>query len=77
MWITLHKEIKESTGELRKRLYKIRETIGPFPLTEKEKDYWHQITTILKDEIKQINNKIGIIKKKQKHFHSIIYSNGT
>nr|XP_014287859.1 dnaJ homolog subfamily C member 28 isoform X1 [Halyomorpha halys] len=57
-WITLQKEIRESTEELRKRLFKLRETMGPLPLTEKEDHYWNQITTILSDEVKQINEKI-------------------
>lgn len=57
-WITLQKEIRESTEELRKRLFKLRENMGPIPLTEKEDHYWQQITTILSDEVKQINGKI-------------------
>lgn len=59
MWITLQKEIREETMELKKQLLKLRESIGPLPLTEKDSSYWDQVKTILNDEVRLINGKIG------------------
>lgn len=58
MWITLQKEIREDTEELRRRLLKLRESLGPLPLTHKDKSHWEEIRRIMDDEVKLINGKI-------------------
>lgn len=57
-WISLQKEIREESTELRKGLLMERKYFGPYPLSVEENIGWSEKVYKYRELVKKINNKI-------------------
>lgn len=58
-WITLQKEIRNETNELRSNLLKERENFGPSPLDDNTQSDWCQVVQKYSKAVEKINTKIN------------------
>ena len=58
-WVELQKDIRKSKDKVRDELKKVRQTLGPAPLTREKHEVWMRLVQRLTDdEVKSINKMI-------------------